>query len=111
MADLYSGRSEPLVRGFPVLDYDISADGRQVVMSTTDREGKSRLWAAPLDPRRRLETLEKPARTVIVSKKQLHRIKRPKSADSHAVLSKNSSLPQFSDHDGSMPATFRVAGR
>jgi len=49
MADLNSGRSEPLVRGLPALDYDISADGQQVVMWTTDREGKPRLWAVPLD--------------------------------------------------------------
>ena len=49
IADLASGRSEPLVRGFPVLDYDISADGRQVVMSTTDSAGKPQLWLAPLD--------------------------------------------------------------
>jgi class 3 adenylate cyclase/Tol biopolymer transport system component len=49
VANLKSGRSEPLVRGFQALDYDISADGRQVVMETTDREGKPRLWLAPLD--------------------------------------------------------------
>ena len=49
IADLESGRSEPLVRDVPVLEYDISADGRQVVMSTTDREGKPRLWVAPFD--------------------------------------------------------------
>jgi Tol biopolymer transport system component len=49
IADLESGRSEPLVRGVPVLEYDISADGRQVVMSTTDREGKPRLWVAPFN--------------------------------------------------------------
>src|SRR5262249_55301121 len=30
--DLTSGRSESLVPGFQALDYDISADGRQVVM-------------------------------------------------------------------------------
>lgn len=49
IADLESARSEPVVGGFPVLDYDISADGRQVVMWTSDREGKSRLWLATLD--------------------------------------------------------------
>ena len=49
VADLESGRSEPLVPGLPVLEYDISADGRQVVMSTTDREGKPRLWVMPFD--------------------------------------------------------------
>jgi DNA-binding winged helix-turn-helix (wHTH) protein/Tol biopolymer transport system component len=51
IADLGSGRSEPVVRGFPVLDYDISGDGKQVVMWTTDRQGKSRLWLAPFDRR------------------------------------------------------------
>ncbi len=48
-ADMESGRSEPLVSGLPVLDYDISADGQQVVMWTTDPEGKPRLWVARLD--------------------------------------------------------------
>jgi DNA-binding winged helix-turn-helix (wHTH) protein/Tol biopolymer transport system component len=49
IADLESGGSHPVVRNFPVIDYDISADGRQVVMWTTDAEGKSRLWLAPFD--------------------------------------------------------------
>jgi eukaryotic-like serine/threonine-protein kinase len=49
IADLESGRSKPIVRGLPVLDYDISADGQQVVMSTVDREAKPRLWVAPFD--------------------------------------------------------------
>ena len=37
IADLESGRSGPVSGGFPALDYDISADGQQVVMWTTDR--------------------------------------------------------------------------
>jgi hypothetical protein len=49
VANSKSGRSEPLVRGFEALDYDISADGRQVVMETADREGTPRLWLAPVD--------------------------------------------------------------
>ena len=49
VVDLKSGRSESLVRGFQALDYDISPDGRQVVMETADQEGKPRLWLAPLD--------------------------------------------------------------
>jgi eukaryotic-like serine/threonine-protein kinase len=49
IADLESGRSEPLVSGLPVLDYDISADGQQVVMWTMDLEGKPRLWVARVD--------------------------------------------------------------
>jgi eukaryotic-like serine/threonine-protein kinase len=45
VADLESGRSEPLVRGFQAVEYDISADGRQVVMWTVDRA----FWLAPFD--------------------------------------------------------------
>ena len=44
VADLDSGRSAPLVSDFPVLAYDISQDGRQVVLEAEDHEGKSRLW-------------------------------------------------------------------
>jgi DNA-binding winged helix-turn-helix (wHTH) protein/Tol biopolymer transport system component len=51
IADLETGRSEPVARGLEVLDYDISADGRQVVTWTTDSEGKSRLWLATFDHR------------------------------------------------------------
>jgi len=49
IADLESGRSEPLVSGFPVLDYDISADGQRVVMWVMDLEEKPRLWVARVD--------------------------------------------------------------
>ena len=49
VADLESGRSEALAPGFQALDYDISNDGRQVVMETADNRGKPRLWLAPLD--------------------------------------------------------------
>jgi hypothetical protein len=48
IADPESGRSDPVVRGLAVLDYDISGDGQQVAMSTADHEGKPRLWVAPL---------------------------------------------------------------
>jgi Tol biopolymer transport system component len=49
IADLASGRSEPVVRGFNALDYDLSPDGRDVVMQIADAQGKPRLWLAPLD--------------------------------------------------------------
>jgi DNA-binding winged helix-turn-helix (wHTH) protein len=49
IADLESGRSEPVARGLQVLDYDISVDGRQVVMWTVDREGEPRFWVATFD--------------------------------------------------------------
>jgi Tol biopolymer transport system component len=47
--NLKSGRSDPLVRGLEVTDYDISADGREVVMQIADDHGKQRLWLAPFD--------------------------------------------------------------
>jgi Tol biopolymer transport system component len=49
VADLESGRSEPLVAGLQALSFDLSFDGRQVVMETEDAEGKPQLWLAPLD--------------------------------------------------------------
>ena len=59
VAELDSGRSEPLLPGFAVArtgpgsyrSYDISPDGRQVVVASRDNGGKSRLWLAPLDRR------------------------------------------------------------
>jgi eukaryotic-like serine/threonine-protein kinase len=51
VADLNSGHSEPLAPGFQPLDYDISTDGKQVVMEAEDGEGKPRLWLAPFDRR------------------------------------------------------------
>src|SRR5439155_25079997 len=59
VAELDSGRSEPLLPGFAVAlagpgsfgSYDISPDGRQVVVASPDRGGKLRLWLAPLDRR------------------------------------------------------------
>jgi len=57
MADLDSGRNEPLLPGFPLSRgggrhvFDISPDGRQVVVESLDNEGKSRLWLAYLDRR------------------------------------------------------------
>jgi Tol biopolymer transport system component len=61
VADLKTGRSEPLAPGFPVLSFDISPDGRQVVMEAPDNAGRARLWLAPLDrsaPLRQIPNLE-----------------------------------------------------
>jgi serine/threonine protein kinase len=49
IVDPESGRSEPLAHGLLALNYDVSADGRQVVMETADREGKPRVLLASLD--------------------------------------------------------------
>ena len=61
VADLKSGRSEPLAPGFPVLNFDTSPDGRQVVMEATDNTGRSRLWLAQVDrgaPLRQIPNVE-----------------------------------------------------
>ena len=59
VAELDSGRSEPLLPGFAVGltgpggygSYDVSPDGRKVVVASPDSDGTSRLWLAPLDRR------------------------------------------------------------
>jgi len=61
VANLKTGRSEPLAPGFPVLNFDISPDGRQVVMEAPDNAGRARLWLAPLDrsaPLRQIPNVE-----------------------------------------------------
>jgi eukaryotic-like serine/threonine-protein kinase len=49
VAELASGHVEPLAPGFRVLSFDISRDGRQVVMEAPDQTGRGRLWLAALD--------------------------------------------------------------
>ena len=47
--------------GFPVLNFDISRDGRQVVMEAPDNAGRERLWLAALDhsaPLRQIPNVE-----------------------------------------------------
>lgn len=46
VADLESGRAVPLVDGFEAFAYDISGDGRQVVLETENRTGTPQLWLA-----------------------------------------------------------------
>ncbi len=66
VVDLSSGRNDPLLPGFTVVGlpgwtYDLSHDGRQIVMCALDREGKYRLWLAPLDhssPPRQIPNVE-----------------------------------------------------
>ena len=49
VADIPTGKNQPLLTGFAVTGYDISPDGRRVVFSAVDPAGKSRLWVAPTD--------------------------------------------------------------
>jgi hypothetical protein len=62
VSDLASDHADPLLPGFPIpvsadfdaawlSGYDITADGRQVVFYSPDKNGKLRLWLAPVDRR------------------------------------------------------------
>jgi hypothetical protein len=51
VANLDTGRVETLMPDFRTLDYDISADGQQVVMEAADAAGISRIWLGRLDGR------------------------------------------------------------
>jgi Tol biopolymer transport system component/predicted Ser/Thr protein kinase len=54
MVDLDSGRDEPLLPGFAVVGvphqtYDVSPDGRQIVVTVLGQKGEHRLWLVPFD--------------------------------------------------------------
>ncbi|HKW01480.1 MAG TPA: protein kinase [Vicinamibacterales bacterium] len=48
--DVASGRVDRLLADFPILDFDVSRDERQVVF-TTRRDGEQQIWLADLDRR------------------------------------------------------------
>ncbi|MEO5742209.1 MAG: protein kinase, partial [Vicinamibacterales bacterium] len=61
VADLAAARSNALMPGVQALDYDVSADGRHVVVEAADRDGTSRLWLATVDgglPHRQIPNVE-----------------------------------------------------
>ena len=54
LVDLDSGRDEPLLPGFAVVGtprhtYDVSPDGRQIVVTVLGQKGEHRLWLVPFD--------------------------------------------------------------
>ena len=49
--DLKGGRSEQFLPGFAVTGYDISPDGRRIVVAAQDPHGRSHLWIASTDRR------------------------------------------------------------
>jgi serine/threonine protein kinase len=49
VADIATGKNEPLLGGFAVTGYNLSQDGRRIVFSSNDSDGKSRIWLAPTD--------------------------------------------------------------
>jgi DNA-binding winged helix-turn-helix (wHTH) protein/Tol biopolymer transport system component len=48
-ADVESGRSEPVLPGIAMGEYDISPDGKEVVFSIQPTGKPSQLWVAPMD--------------------------------------------------------------
>ena len=51
VADLASGHNEPLMPGLGVTSYNLSRDGRRVVFSAVDADGKTHIWLASTDRR------------------------------------------------------------
>jgi len=49
MADLESGRTEGVLPGVLINDFDLAPDGKRVAFSSFNNEGSSRVWVAPLD--------------------------------------------------------------
>jgi hypothetical protein len=49
--DLASGRSDSVLPGVSVTDYDLSRDETEVAFTTMDKDGESQIWLAPLDRR------------------------------------------------------------
>ena len=51
LVDLASGKTDSVLPGVSVADYDISRDEKEVAFTTTDSGGESQIWLAPLDRR------------------------------------------------------------
>ena len=49
--DLASGKTDSVLSGVSVTDYDMSRDETEVAFTTTDIDGASQIWLAPLDRR------------------------------------------------------------
>jgi DNA-binding winged helix-turn-helix (wHTH) protein len=63
MVDLDSGRTEAVLPGVPMNEFDISPDGQHVTFAALDAEGDSHVWVAPLDrhaPPKQLTAITKP---------------------------------------------------
>ena len=49
MLDVNSGKSRPVVQGFIIKSYDVSADERTIVFASRSDDGRSELWIASAD--------------------------------------------------------------
>src|SRR5262249_48167421 len=51
VADLATGKSEKVLPGYSIDQYAVSRDGKRIVFSQTESNGRSSLWTAPTDHR------------------------------------------------------------
>jgi eukaryotic-like serine/threonine-protein kinase len=61
VTDLELNRSERLVPGLQPLEFDVSRDGRRLLLGVADEDGRPRLWIAPADrsgPPRQIPNVE-----------------------------------------------------
>ena len=49
--DLASGKTDSVLSGLSVTDYDVSRDGKEVACTTVESSGESQIWLASLDRR------------------------------------------------------------
>ena len=47
--DLLSAKSEAVLPGVPIIEYDVSTDGKEVVFATQPPDRSAQLWLAPMD--------------------------------------------------------------
>ena len=51
MTDLTTGRTEAVLPGVSMSEFDLARDGERITFAALDTEGNSHLWVAPLDRR------------------------------------------------------------
>jgi serine/threonine protein kinase/Tol biopolymer transport system component len=105
-----SGINEPLLPGFSIgttagatlrARYDISADGSQAVTEAVDREGRSRLWLAPLDrrsPPRQIPNVEGDAPLFVAGGDILFRAREGEYGFAYRVREDGTGLRRASEH-------------
>ena len=108
MAELDTGRNEPVLPGFrmnenasPRVPYDISPDGQRVVVEVSDAEGRNRLWLAPLDrrpPARQIPNVEGDGPLFLPNEEVVFRGKEGDYGFAYRVRTDGTELRKLSDH-------------
>jgi hypothetical protein len=108
MAELDTGRNEPVLPGFlmneiqsPRVPYDISPDGQRVVVEVADAEGRNRLWLAPLDrssPPRQIPNVEGDGPLFLSDTEVVFRGREEDSGFAYRVRTDGTELRRASNH-------------